>query len=296
MVRFVLRDECGRATAAGRRSAQWRWLLRTELPSDGGPCRDVLDHRRARVRRQGLPKFGSGVVQTAVHEFAHSYANPLVDKHLDRMLAAGQPHLWHVRGTDATAGLRRRVDDAPGIDGSDMHGQVRRRHAGKSAAGRRRRGKPARGFVWVGDLAKLLEEYEGHRDQFPTFEAFMPKVIDFFNAYAADLKVQERPKVVSMVPANGASDVDPKLTEIRITFSEPMVDKNWAVVGGGPNFPEITGKLAYDKDRKVLTVPVRLKPSWTYHFWLNKGEFNSFRSAKGAILDSVAVEFTTRAR
>jgi hypothetical protein len=94
--------------------------------------------------------------------------------------------------------------------------------------------------------------------------------VQFFDDYAPGFAEERKkrqeatPRVASMTPANGATDVDPGLTAITVTFDRPMRDGGWAVVGGGPNFPEITGKLSYDAKRLVMTVPVKLKPDWSY--------------------------------
>ena len=96
-----------------------------------------------------------------------------------------------------------------------------------------------------------------------------------------------------MTPVNGAEDVDPDLTELVVTFDRPMRDGAWAVVGGGPNFPKMTGQPSYDAARKVLTVPVELKPGWRYELWLNRGRYDSFQSAEGVKLQPVRVTFAT---
>nr|HPM23586.1 hypothetical protein [Phycisphaerae bacterium] len=70
---------------------------------------------------------------------------------------------------------------------------------------------------------------------------------------------------------------------------------SWSIVGGGPHFPELAGKPAYDAARRVLTVPVRLKPGWSYEFWLNRNEYRGFVSEDGQPLKPVAVTFETRA-
>ena len=98
------------------------------------------------------------------------------------------------------------------------------------------------------------------------------------------------------MPANGAQDVDPNLMEMVITFDRPMVDGSWAIVVGGPRFPELPGKPRYDETHKVLTVPIKLKPSWSHELWVNRGEFQAFMGANGKRLDSVVVTFRVRAK
>ena len=78
-----------------------------------------------------------------------------------------------------------------------------------------------------------------------------------------------------------------------ITFDRPM-QGGMAVVGGGEHFPELAGKAAWDRTRQVFTMPVKLKPAWDYELWLNRGKFDSFRSADGTPLQSVHVTFRTR--
>ena len=73
-----------------------------------------------------------------------------------------------------------------------------------------------------------------------------------------------------------------------------MQDDSWSVVGGGANFPEVTGKPAYDASRTVWTVSVKLKSAWTYQLMLNSDRFHGFRSQEGVPLAPVAVTFTTR--
>jgi hypothetical protein len=96
-----------------------------------------------------------------------------------------------------------------------------------------------------------------------------------------------------MIPANGATDVDPSLTAIQVTFDRPMKDGSWALVGGGPHCPETTGRPSYDSRRTTWIVPVKLKPEWDYEFYLNRGQYDSFRSAEGVPLESVHVTFST---
>jgi hypothetical protein len=102
-----------------------------------------------------------------------------------------------------------------------------------------------------------------------------------------------RPKVVSILPPDGAINVAPNLTEIRVTFDRPMSDTTWSFCGEGPHFPEPTAAPHYDRTRTVWTAPVKLKPGWTYTFWLNSGEYKGFVSDEGAPLTPLFVSFTT---
>ena len=167
---------------------------------------------------------------------------------------------------------------------------------GAEAAARETRSHERRGFAWTSRLAQLLGEYETDRKTHPTLEVFMPRVVAFFERVADEIekRTAKAPRVLAMHPANGASDVDPNLTKITVTFDRPMRDRAWSVVGGGANFPEVTGKPSYDAERKKFTLPVRLKPNWTYRFGLNSERHKTFQSAEGVPLVPIAVSFRTR--
>ena len=100
------------------------------------------------------------------------------------------------------------------------------------------------------------------------------------------------PKVVALTPANGATNVDPGLTEIRVVFDQPMLS-SWSMIGGGPRFPELAGKCHYDAASTTWSIPVKLKPNWTYEFGLNSKSHKNFKSEQGVPLEPVRVTFRT---
>jgi hypothetical protein len=90
------------------------------------------------------------------------------------------------------------------------------------------------------------------------------------------------PVVVRTVPAAGATDVDPNLTELTVTFSKPMRDGSWSwSTWGQDTFPEITGKIHYLEDGRTCVLPVKLQPGKFYASWLNSNKFRNFTDTKG---------------
>lgn len=105
--------------------------------------------------------------------------------------------------------------------------------------------------------------------------------------------VAQPPKIASMTPVNGATDVDPTLTEIKVTFDQSMRDGSWSMTGGGNHFPEIVGALHYDSSRTTWTAPVKLNPGWRYEFGLNSPSHQNFKNTKGVSMEPVYVAFQT---
>jgi len=249
--------------------------------------------------KQGLPEFTRDTLPTVIHEFCHSYANPLVERHLAELQASGDALFDQVAGQMRSQAynsgqtlLKESLVRACVI-------RYLRRYEGEEAARRAIQAEKRKGFLWMQGMSDLLGEYEAHRDQYPTLEDFSPRLVAFFAETAKHFPTiqadwaSKGPKVVSMIPANGAQDVDPGLTAIQVVFDRPMADKSWALVGGGPHCPEAGKGAHFDAQHKIWTVPVKLKPDWSYEFMLNSETYVGFASEEGVPLEPVSVSFKT---
>src|ERR1700680_2702142 len=68
------------------------------------------------------------------------------------------------------------------------------------------------------------------------------------------------PVVVKTVPEAGTSEVDPKLTEIKVTFSKDMQDGTWSwSTLSKESFPTLDGKPKYLRDKRTCELPVTLQ-------------------------------------
>jgi hypothetical protein len=248
---------------------------------------------------QGLPVFGKDILSTVVHEFCHSYANPIIDRHASELRDSGEQLYEPVAGRmrsqaygNALTMLRESLVRASVV-------RYVSRYEGEKTAEREIREQQTRGFEWMKELSGLLVKYEAERYHYPTLESFSPRLVSFFRDYAGEFQKKHhqleasRPQLVSIVPANGAGDVDPGTRTIQVIFDRPMRNGSWSMCGGGPNFPETIDKPSYDKSRKTWTTKVKLKADWAYEFWLNSSQYQSFQSEEGVPLESVHVTFRT---
>lgn len=90
------------------------------------------------------------------------------------------------------------------------------------------------------------------------------------------------PVVVKTIPEAGSADVDPKLKEIRVTFSKDMLDGSWSWAKlSDESFPNLDGKPKYLADRRTCVLPVKLEPGKTYAVWVNHEQFGNFQDANG---------------
>jgi len=103
------------------------------------------------------------------------------------------------------------------------------------------------------------------------------------------------PVVTKSVPEAGAKDIDPKLTELRVTFSKDMKDQTWSwSTVTEDSFPTVDGKPKYLADGRTCVLPVKLEAGKTYAVWVNSDKFGSFRDTDGRKAVPYLLVFATK--
>ena len=113
---------------------------------------------------------------------------------------------------------------------------------------------------------------------------------------ADDVKLEEVPPVVvKTVPEAGSADVDPKTTEIKVTFSKDMTDNSWSWVQlSDESFPKTDGKPKYLADKRTCVLPVKLEAGKTYAIWVNTEKFENFKDTDGRSAVPYLLVFRTK--
>jgi len=105
----------------------------------------------------------------------------------------------------------------------------------------------------------------------------------------------DAPKVLSMEPADGASDVDPNMGELVVTFDQDMSQGGFSVCGGGPAFPNLRGKPMW-RDRRTLVLRVMLEADHSYQMSINCPAAQNFRNENGEPVAPTPWRFSTSAK
>ena len=103
----------------------------------------------------------------------------------------------------------------------------------------------------------------------------------------------DAPSVVSTSPKTADREVDPSLTEIRVTYSKPMMNGSWSWCYD-PDGLTTTGAPHYEADGKTCVLPVKLEPGKTYTISLNSKSYHNFRDATGQPAIPYVLQFRTR--
>jgi hypothetical protein len=180
-----------------------------------------------------------------------------------------------------------------------------------------------RSWFWLDELASLFAQYEADRRTYPTLDAFMPRVVAYFDSLPGRVPAMQRrydelrPKVLSVSIENGSDAVDPAIKEIVVQLDRPVREDGWCVVPvfgeSGPSaesqqrVPKLTWKslgeerVPFERGKKMdatgstFRFGVELEPGKEYEFQLNTPHGFGLRSANGAVpLAPYRVRFKTR--
>jgi hypothetical protein len=176
----------------------------------------------------GLPVFDETVAATVIHEMAHAYVNPLVDRHDAQLLRAGdemykavEPQMEALRYPRWDLALKESLVRA-------VVARYQNDRQGANAAVETLASEAERGFVWIDELAALLGVYHASPQLFPSFTSLLPTLATYFAdlaprtaALAAHYDAALRPTLLSASIPAGATDVDPGTTELRFRFDRP---------------------------------------------------------------------------
>jgi len=241
------------------------------------------------VDTEGLPIFDAAWRLTMVHELAHMFTDPAaakfapqMEKSLRQIYTAAAEGMQRQSYNNWRTLLNQSLARAVGIE-------YVTEHDGPDAARMVIRQDQSRSFFWMPGLVKVLDSYRNSRDQFPTFESFMPRVVEYFIGLAPGIQGlvdRVQPKVVSTSIAEGAQNVDPASKSIVVRFSMPMNR-----VGPGATAKAAGGR--FDTAGTVLTIPVMLEPERDYAIPIRWSGGQAFLSVNGVPLPSTVLRFRT---
>mgnify|MGYP001458539785 CR=1 FL=1 len=164
-------------------------------PNNGGPsygltCQDadgttgyycILGLGYPMLDESQHPVFGDDHLDTIIHEFCHSFVNPLVDSHLSELKALGEKTFSLVEREMKSQGY--------GSWETMMYETFVRAcvlryfqsHKGPQAAKEGREGELTQRFLLVDKIFELLGEFEMQKQRCPSLDTFFPKLVSSLN-------------------------------------------------------------------------------------------------------------------
>ena len=241
----------------------------------------------------GQPFYSENVRSTVIHEYNHSFCNPLMEANYPVMQSKSDKFFNLVKdkmstqayGTTKTMNyeilvracvinyFQRRVENEGYIKTMIMEEQ-------------------SKGFIWINQLVDQLAVYGKNRDKYPTLKDFMPEIVKMLNTLSPEKILKELelncPRIVSISIENNSKAVDPSTKEIILCFDKPMSIRNNGVGYGklGKDFfPEFSKdrKCKWNEEtKKEWIIQVDLKPDSTYSLSFDA---RWFKSENGYLMD-----------
>jgi hypothetical protein len=265
----------------------------------------------SRTDENGIPVFDPGIVSTVIHEFCHSYTNPVVEKNLGKLRDAGEKIFPFVS--------KKMSEQAYGQWSTMMIESVVRvcvnkylkKNSSESAVQADIKYNIGRGFIWMDDLSKLFNDYESNRHNYTSLDDFFPKVIKFFNDYSKVIKEkaseidkekenkiqgmkEKGPKIISTTPTDGDMNVDPATQYFTANFDRELSPSTYSFCLGTKAYPSVEGNPVFENGNKTVKLKVKLKPNTEYEIWLNKDENLGLKGKDNIPLYPVLIKFKTK--
>jgi Domain of unknown function (DUF4932)/Bacterial Ig-like domain len=248
----------------------------------------------------GLPVMSISGLPPVIHEFSHSFVNPAFARHSAEFSSSGErlladSVLRRMLAGQAYSEWKTVVDES--LVRAVVVRYLRATH-GDSAGEAELSAQYARGFLWIRSLDSSLALFERSRDRYPRFEDYLPRLADVLS-HAADVLPSAvsafnaaRPRIVSTMPEDGATEVASTDTTITVRFDRPMGPGTSIVrvASAQAAYPEVL-RVLWDSSHRMLIMRVVLAPATHYELRFTG---TGFQSLDGLPLVSRTVRFSTR--
>jgi hypothetical protein len=241
----------------------------------------------------GQPSYPESTRSIVIHEYNHSFCNPLMEANYPAMQS---------KSDDIFKLVKEKMSKQAYGTSKTMNYEILVRACVIKYFQRRKENdeyvksmiinEKDKGFLWIEQLVDQLSIYEKNRDKYPTMKDFMPEIVKLQNNLSLEVWLKEMelsyPKIVSMSIENNSTTVDPNTKEIILRFDRPMSVRNNGVGYGKsgkdyfPEFPKDRKCKWNEETKKEWIMQVDLKPDSSYSLSFDA---RWFKSENGYLMD-----------
>lgn len=222
-----------------------------------------------------IPKqYLDAVKETIIHEFNHSFCNPLVFKYLDQMESHSKKMFKCVKSVmeKQAYGLNRTMMCEllvrAGVIKYTMDNNPDDSIRYKISIVR----ESLNGFYWIDAVYKALQQYDKQRDKHPTLDSYMPEMVKMINSLETKKYIKEfeskLPKFkIQTSIKDGTKNVDPNTKELIVKFDRKMDDGAYGCTYGkkGRDYmPKVTGGEWNMDNKQEWVLAIQLEPNKEY--------------------------------
>ncbi|MEA4916616.1 DUF4932 domain-containing protein [Proteiniphilum sp.] len=251
-----------------------------------------------KVDKSGMPIYEKDAyLPTIIHEFNHSFINPLLAENEEAFEENGKEIYKAVEyemSQQAYGNWQTMLNEAlvrasvikyfidHGVNETEIQMMLNK--------------EINNGFIWIKGLVDELTKYDNQRDIYPTLESYMPVLSNAYKIFAEKISQFDvlRPKVKSIAEfINNDKSVSPQIKTITINFDRPLAGKGYSVNYGSKGqsaFPKLDN-IYYTNDNKSVIMEVQLTADTEYQFVLTG---TNFKTEQGIPLKTYEVNFKTK--
>lgn len=251
-----------------------------------------------KVDDSGMPVYKKEeYLPTIIHEFNHSFINPLLTKN-EKAFEKNGKEIYNAVEYEMSQQaygswqimLNEALVRASVIKYFIDHG------ANETEIQMMTNNESNKGFIWIKGLVDELNKYDVQRNTYPTLESYLPEFSKAYENFAEKISQfdAQRPKVESIAEfTNNDKSVNPQIKTITITFDRPLAGKGYSVNYGSKGqsaFPKLDN-IHYTNENKSVVMEVQLIPGKEYQFVLIG---KNFKTEQGIPLKTYEVNFKTQ--
>ena len=221
-----------------------------------GPALDYTDGSRKvysiigvlQIDSTGMPKFDYNPLAflTIIHEFNHSFVNYLVDKHIESFQESGEKMFSVIKDVLAKQAYDNwKIMMYESLVRAAVIKYVKDHDFGQQIEEFVIYLDKQNGFYWIEELVSELENYDKQRNQYPTLESYMPRLIEAYKNWAENIEYLKKVNIHFQGPIRGVflsnnksiviyptSDLDTGALKIAQDYALDVFDKFVKSVGG----------------------------------------------------------------
>ena len=249
-----------------------------------------------KVDESGMPVYEQDeYLPTIIHEFNHSFVNPLLAKYKESFEDSGKEIYkaveYEMSRQQAYVNWQIMLNEA--LVRASVIKYFIDHAASESEIQMMLNNESNKGFIWIKGLLAELKKYDSQRDVYPTLESYMPNLSNAYKTFAEKISQfdAQRPKVETINEfTNNDTSVSSQIKTITINFDKPLSPEKGTVSPGKKGmqaFPTVK-KFHFSDDNKSFIMEVQLEPDKEYQF-VPIG----FKTSEGIVSKSCEVNFKT---
>ncbi|MEQ9232397.1 MAG: DUF4932 domain-containing protein [Cyclobacteriaceae bacterium] len=271
----------------------FNFYVRLQTGGSYGPSVELSENRTdiyailgtTEVESDGTPMYSESRLQTIIHEFSHSFVNPIFFKHMERFRPSGEKIFEAVRNDLSNRGYGNWESIV--IESLVRASVIRYRiehESDPNIAFDRIITEKNFGFIWIDELVVLLGAYQ-HSKAYKNFDSLLPLIIGYFDDLESRMGQElsdfdkNAPHVLEISPIDTSmQNVKASTKEIVITFDKPVTKSDDFMINpteAGEDAMPVINIIELDELGIHLILKTQLLPHSNYEFLLPGSKIKS---------------------